>query len=52
VINADGMPPRRLAAELDVRGAPAWSPDGQWVAGAANQEGEPDVQDSSRRQDA
>jgi Tol biopolymer transport system component/tRNA A-37 threonylcarbamoyl transferase component Bud32 len=43
VMNSDGSDARRMAEELDVRGAPAWSPDGQWVAIAANQEGEPRV---------
>jgi dipeptidyl aminopeptidase/acylaminoacyl peptidase len=32
VIDADGGNVRRLAEELDVRGAPAWSPDGRWIA--------------------
>ena len=41
VINADGTGARRVATELDVRGAPAWSPDGQWVAIAANRDSEP-----------
>ena len=35
VMNTDGTGTRRVAAELDVRGAPAWSPDGQWLAVAA-----------------
>ena len=29
--NADGTGARRLAEDLEVRGAPAWSPDGQWI---------------------
>ncbi len=41
VRNADGTSPRRIADGLDVRGAPAWSPDGQWLAVAANVGGEP-----------
>jgi Tol biopolymer transport system component len=41
VLNADGTGARRVAAELDVRGAPAWSPDGQWLAAAAHRDGEP-----------
>jgi Tol biopolymer transport system component len=41
VMNADGTGTRRVADALDVRGAPAWSPDGQWLAVAANQDGEP-----------
>ena len=44
VMNADGSGTRRIAEELDVRGAPAWSPDGQWLAVAvANADGEPQV---------
>ncbi len=35
VMNADGTARTRLGDELDVRGAPAWSPDGEWVAIAA-----------------
>jgi Tol biopolymer transport system component len=41
VSNADGTGTRRIADALDVRGSPAWSPDGQWLAVAANQDGEP-----------
>ena len=44
VISVDGSASRRLAEELDVRGAPAWSPDGRWLAvAAANAEGEPQL---------
>ena len=43
VMNADGTGTRRVADELDVRGAPAWSPDGQWLAVAANRGGEPQL---------
>ena len=35
VMNGDGTGIRRVADTLDVRGAPAWSPDGQWLAIAA-----------------
>nr|AQQ74853.1 hypothetical protein [uncultured bacterium] len=31
----------RLVPRLDVRGAPAWSPDGKWIAIAALHEGKP-----------
>jgi Tol biopolymer transport system component len=41
VINADGSGARKLAEELDVRGAPAWSPHGDWIAIAAIRDGEP-----------
>src|SRR5207248_2780031 len=37
----DGTGTRRVAEELDVRGASAWSPDGRWLAVAANRDGEP-----------
>jgi Tol biopolymer transport system component len=38
VMNGDGAGIRRVAETLDVRGAPAWSPDGQWLAIAAADE--------------
>lgn len=41
VMNADGTGTRRVAEHLDVRGAPAWSPDGGSIAIAANENGEP-----------
>ena len=41
VMNIDGTATRRIAEELDVRGAPVWSPDGRWLAIAANRDGEP-----------
>jgi Tol biopolymer transport system component len=41
LMNADGSGVRKLAAELDVRGAPAWSPDGKWLAIGAMQNGKP-----------
>ena len=44
IMNADGTGARRIAEELDVRGAPAWSPDDQWLAiAAANGDGVPQV---------
>jgi serine/threonine protein kinase len=39
VMNADGTNVRTLVDSFDVRGAASWSPDGQWVAVAANQGG-------------
>jgi Tol biopolymer transport system component len=43
-MNADGTGAQRVAEELDVRGAPAWSPDGRWLAVAgANRDGEPQL---------
>jgi DNA-binding winged helix-turn-helix (wHTH) protein/Tol biopolymer transport system component len=41
LMNSDGSGPRSVAQELDVRGAPAWSPDGEWIAVAALHGGEP-----------
>jgi DNA-binding winged helix-turn-helix (wHTH) protein/Tol biopolymer transport system component len=41
VMNSDGSGAHRVAQELDVRGAPAWSPDGKWLAIAALQGTEP-----------
>lgn len=35
VMNEDASAPRRASDDLDVRGAPAWSPDGRWIAIAA-----------------
>ena len=43
VMNADGGGARRVAEGLDVRGAPAWSPDDRWLAVAANRDGEPNL---------
>jgi Tol biopolymer transport system component len=41
VMNADGSGVRQITEELDVRGSLAWSPDGQWIAVAANRGGQP-----------
>jgi Tol biopolymer transport system component len=44
VMNADATGTRRIADGLDLRSAPAWSPDGRWLAvAAANREGMPQV---------
>ncbi|HEU0174046.1 MAG TPA: protein kinase [Blastocatellia bacterium] len=37
VMNADGANMRPLAASLDVRDAPSWSPDGKYIAVAADE---------------
>jgi DNA-binding winged helix-turn-helix (wHTH) protein/Tol biopolymer transport system component len=41
LMSSDGSGARKVAQELDVRGAPAWSPDGKWIAIAALHGGEP-----------
>ena len=41
VMNTDGSGARRVAEGLEVRGTPAWSPDGEWLAVAALREREP-----------
>jgi Tol biopolymer transport system component len=41
VMNVDGSGVRQLTEELDVRGSSSWSPDGQWIAVAANRGGQP-----------
>ena len=41
VMSADGTSTRRIAEQLDVRGAPAWSPDGRTVVIGVNENGEP-----------
>jgi Tol biopolymer transport system component/DNA-binding winged helix-turn-helix (wHTH) protein len=41
VMRSDGSGARRVAQQLDVRGAPAWSPDGKWIAIAALEGTEP-----------
>ena len=41
VMDADGTGTHRIAEQLDVRGAPAWSPDGGTVVIAVNENGEP-----------
>jgi len=37
LMNANGANIRTLTESLDVRGAASWSPDGRWIAVAANQ---------------
>ena len=41
VSNADGSGSRKVAEGLDVRGAPAWSPNGDWIAVGAMRGGVP-----------
>jgi Tol biopolymer transport system component len=41
VMNADGSGAHHVAGEIEVRGSPAWSPDGRWLAVAANRDGAP-----------
>ena len=36
VMDADGTGIRTLAQDLNLRGSPAWSPDGQWIASAVD----------------
>ena len=37
LMNADGSDVRRLASSLDIRDAPSWSPDGKFIAVAADE---------------
>jgi serine/threonine protein kinase/Tol biopolymer transport system component len=39
ILNSDGTNIRRLASSLEIRGTASWSPDGQWVAVAASENG-------------
>ena len=41
VMESDGRAPHVVGGNLDVRGTPAWSPDGKWLAIAAMRAGEP-----------
>jgi Tol biopolymer transport system component len=39
LVNADGTEPRRLTDRVAARGAPAWSPDGRWIATGGRMDG-------------
>ena len=41
VLDADGSGMRTVAESLELRGAPAWSPDGRFIVTAANEAGTP-----------
>jgi Tol biopolymer transport system component len=41
VMNADGTEARVVTESLELRGAPAWAPDGQSITSAANDDGVP-----------
>jgi hypothetical protein len=43
IMNADGTAAQPWAAQLDVRGAPAWAPDGRSIAIAADRGGGPQL---------
>lgn len=43
VMNADGTNVRVVTAALDLRGSPAWSPDGQSITSAVNVNGTPSL---------
>ena len=40
-MNADGTDARVVTESLELRGAPAWAPDGQSITSAANVDGTP-----------
>jgi len=39
LVNADGTEPRRLNDRVEARGAPTWSPDGNWIASGGSMDG-------------
>jgi Tol biopolymer transport system component/DNA-binding winged helix-turn-helix (wHTH) protein len=41
IMDADGSGARVVTDALDLRGAPAWTPDGQWITTAADERGTP-----------